>query len=225
MGRIRQDLYRDPSRIQNAYGIGALEICRQMEAFSNIFGNIPAFVLSIQLPHYNSQRSSSSSHEMFDRYFSSFGSTDTYILSAFRSLGLSRNRRLGDQWQPATIGGNCHSTVSGRILFKNLWYLLLNIYVCSQYERLFGPRQRVFFMVLLRLYSSFINRSPRWNLDTSFDIFLPWSHSCPTRSDKTDSDLSVKKGPEICLVGMSYSKQQHIANVAGGVIREHACTH
>ena len=26
MGRIRQDLYRDPSRIQNAYGIGALEI-------------------------------------------------------------------------------------------------------------------------------------------------------------------------------------------------------
>lgn len=28
-----------------------------------------------------------------------------------------------------------------------------------------------------------------------------------------------------CLVGMSHSRQQHIANIAGGVIGEHACTH
>ena len=127
MGRIMQDLYRDPSRIQNAYEFGCFGICcRQMEAFSNIFSETSRLSFcrfscltktEVDTGFYDRiQRSSSTSfHEIFDNYFSSFGGIDIYIIAASRSLGLSQNRWLGDRWQPATIGGNCCSTFSGRI--------------------------------------------------------------------------------------------------------------
>ena len=192
--------------------------CRQMEAFSNIFSETSLLSscrfscltkTEVDTGFYDRiQRSSStSSHEMFDHYFSSFGSTDTYILSAFRSLGLSRNRRLGDQWQPATIGGNCRSTASGRILFKNLWYLLLNIYGLLTI-RTFGPQQQVFFMVLLRFIFILYQQIPKMKLGYRLWHFSAVESQLPDPQMTKPTLISVlRKAQKYALVGIDqYSK-------------------
>jgi hypothetical protein len=52
-------------------------------------------------------------------------------------------------------------------------------------------------------------------LDTGFGIFLQWSHSCPAHNNTTDE--SPRNMPGWYVI---FKKQQHIANIAGGVISE-----
>ena len=150
MVRIRQDLYRDPSRIRNAYEIGALEIAGdKWKPSQTYFQNHPRFRPVDSVASWKQKLTEDFMNDFKDLHQPVFTKYSAIIfqalealvstlrtIAAFRSLGLNQNCRLGDRWQPTTIGGNCRPTDSSGIYSRTCgtysWIHLL----CSEYKHL-----------------------------------------------------------------------------------------
>ena len=243
MGRIRQDLYRDPYRIQNAYEIGALEIDGdkwkpsqtyfQKHAHFRPVDSVASLKQTLMQDFLNDLKNVHS--PVFTKY-------STIIFQALEVL-VSTLLLHSEVWAlvetvDLVIDDKQHVqhlvAVAARLIpmeFTQEPTVPFAEYIC------FAHNTNIW-SAAASLFHGYIRPSSTDPLDETWIpavTFFCRGLTVPRPVMTKSTLISVLKKAQkyancttdrpTCLVGMSYSRQQHVTNIAGGVIGENACTH